>query len=214
MSKRFALAVVSAACVGFGIAGSWQTATAQGTAKAAPTSVAVINLNRILDSLAEAKDAIGRLETENQKNLAKLGEIETQIKAVKARLDALPKGQRSPERAQLEGQFLELNVLGRARRDVLQQLQDVENGTVMLGLYNKISDAVKRYAEQQQIDVVLSDDQFVTLEPEEADRPVTWKDVARYSNDRQIIFAAPRIDLTDQIITMMNNEYNAKAGRR
>ncbi len=205
------LALVSAACLSVGAVATYQSATAQQGAKAAPTAVHVVDLNRILASLAEATDVFARLEAENRNAQAKLDEIEGQMKSVKARLDAMPK-QRSPERAQLEGQFLELSVQGRARLEVLKQLQDVSEGDAMLSLYEKITDAVKRYSEMQGIDLVLSDDSGVKLQPEAADRPILGKDVRRYSNDRQVIYAAKRVDLTDQVITMMNNEY-AK-GRR
>jgi Skp family chaperone for outer membrane proteins len=205
------LVVVSLACLGLGAAATMQSATAQAGSKAAPTAVAVINLNRVLDALVETKDAMARLDAENKKGQGKLDEINSQINSLKSRLDAMPKGQRSPERAQLEGQLLELNVQGRARLEVLQQLQSVESGTIAMGIYSKIVDAVKRYSEAQGIDLVITDDSSMTLPP---DKPITDKDVSRYTNDRQVIFAAAKIDLTDQIIAMMNNEYAAKAGRR
>jgi Skp family chaperone for outer membrane proteins len=205
------LVVMSLACLGVGAAATFQSATAQAGQKAAPTAVAVINLNRVLEQLNETKDAMAKLEIDNKKGQAKLDEINTQINTLKTRLDAMPKGQRSPERAQLEGQLLELNVQGRARLEVLQQLQSVDSGTVAYGIYTKIVEAVKKYSEAQGIDLVLTDDSGITLP---VDKPITDKDVGRYTNDRQVIYAAAKIDLTDQIIQMMNNEYAAKAGRR
>jgi Skp family chaperone for outer membrane proteins len=202
------LSLVCIACLSGGIALSYSSAIAQPAAqKVGPTALASIDLNKVLDNLTEAKLALERLKGEQTKRQTQLDEINTQISARTKRLEALPENKLTPERRQIMGELFELQAQGRVRKEVLERVGDLDAGGIALEIYEKINDAVKRYAMLQGYDIVVTDDQGLKLP---GDKALTDKDVARYTRERQVLFASPRIDITDQIITMMNNEFNSR----
>ena len=199
------------ACLGAGFAVGLPAATAQRTGAAQPSAVAVVNVNKVLDASKEWEDSRGRLAASAQKRVAELEKLKEEISSLKQRIEAAPKA--SPERQRLAGELYEKGAQQEVREKVAVQLGDLEAGPEVWALYVRMNDAIRQIATQQGYDLVISDDSPL---PNIAEgRQLLASNVTNMTTNRQILFAAPRIDITDQVITVLNNQYAAaKAGRR
>jgi Skp family chaperone for outer membrane proteins len=203
------LLAIGALCIGSIVLGSaWQSATATpagARAAATPTSVAVIDLNRMVKGLQEMSEQADRLQQEADASAKRLEELSTRIKSLEADLETMGTQDVRARRAKLQEKF-ELEILHKARRESLQRLLELEMGTLMRAAYLKIQDAAARFGEAEGWDLILVDDRDGIREG------VTPEELRRLTEGRQVMHVGKRIDITDQLITMMNNEY--KAGRK
>jgi Skp family chaperone for outer membrane proteins len=205
------LALLSVACLLASVAIFHTSATAQSGSKAPPvTAVAVVDVNGVLDGLAEREQIFARLLAEQQQRQKLLDEVTSRLQAAEKRMGDLAES-RITERQQLAGEIVELQGQVRIRKEVLERLGDLDLGREMWALYTKINDAVSRTAQQQGFDLVISDDSRINIP---AGRQLTGTEVRKITTERQILYAGPKVDLTQQVITMMNNEFEARAGRR
>jgi Skp family chaperone for outer membrane proteins len=202
------LAAVAAGCVGLGIA--FMAVAQPGAKQAPPTAVAAVDVNKVLEDSAEAKAVIARLDSVTAERQKKLVEIENAMKSLQTKLEAAPKG--SPDRQKWVGELIELEAQGKVRKEVLTRISDLEAGPELWSLYVKITDAAKQIAAQQGYDIVIADDSFMPQIPE--GKQLTASDVRRTTTDRQLLYVGPRADITQQVITLLNNQFNAKAGNR
>jgi Skp family chaperone for outer membrane proteins len=192
---------------GLALPGSLASATAQTGAQAGPTSIAVVNLQKILEQLTEFTNEKARLETENKARQAELDNITRELQDLASRLEAMAKD--DPARKATEAAAQGKQIEGRARQQDLTAEVELASGRAMWSLYAKINDVVARYALQQGYDLVLVYDE---IQPPPASRQ-TRSIVQKISQDRQVMFASPRVDISDQIIVMMNNDYAASGGK-
>jgi Skp family chaperone for outer membrane proteins len=205
------LLAIGSLCIGSMVLGSvWQGGAAIATpaavrAGAPATSIAIIDLNRMVKGLQEMVEQADRLQQEADASAKRLEELATRIKTLDADLEMMGTQDVRARRAKLQEKF-ELEILLKARRESLQRLLDLEMGTLMRGAYLKIQDSASRFGEAEGWDLILVDDRDGIREG------VTPEELRRLTEGRQVMHVGKRIDITDQLITMMNNEY--KAGRR
>jgi Skp family chaperone for outer membrane proteins len=195
-----------------------QTPPAQPVARVAgPTRVAVVDAAAVLKALTETKDLQTRLEARLADARKQVEDVQAQIKKINADLE-LKKDKTAPDARDLAAKAYVLATQDRATRDALGQLIDEENGASVRTIYLKILDATQRVAARDHWDLVLSDDRSL-IPPETIkdangrERPITGSDVTRFAEQRQVLAASPGIDITQDVITQMNNEY-AKIGKK
>jgi Skp family chaperone for outer membrane proteins len=209
---RRTLALALVAVAGIGVGSVWQgligsaNATPAAARQAAPsTSIAVVDLNRMVGGLEEMVEKIDRLQKEADSSRARLEELASRIKAVDGELEMMGTQDIRARRAKMQEKF-ELESLLKARHDSLKRLLDLEMGGLMRSTYLKIQESATRFGQDNGWDLILVDDRDGL--PEQ----VTPEQIRQMTENRQVLHVGRRIDITDQLITMMNNEY--KAGRR
>lgn len=175
------------------------------------TRIAIVNLAKVMDGLTEAKDAKTRLDAMVADSKKKLQELNDRVKKIDSDLELMKEKKDSKEYRQMLYEKLELGATGEARQKILQQLIDEEEGATVRGMYLKMTESIKKLAAQDGWDLVLRDDRDI-IPPEKTGqgRPLTGREVRGLIDQRAIMTASDRVDITAQVITMMNNEFKAK----
>ena len=165
-----------------------------------PTSTAVIDVQNVLNNLAEKKtieaDITRRgeqLQRETQDRAKEVRDLEQDLTILAPDSEAFR--QANEKRQQ---KTIELEVWQRIK---LQELEG-EKAIQMEHLYRKLTAAVERLAKRQGYDLVLYKDETEPV------RGKTQQQVATIINMRKVLYAAPELDVTDQITQMLNNEFN------
>lgn len=189
---------------------AWQAGANAARPPANPTAVALVNLPKVLQSLDERtvrQDAMSKATESRQKQL---DELTKRIEALNLELDPKEGGTIKPGTAEYRDKLIqlrELQVTLDARFKLLEQVLSFERGTIMRELYVKIDSAVNRIADRDGYDVVLLDDTDFKL-PNEASQD----DMNRAILARSVLYRHNSIDITDQVVQLLNNEF--KAGSR
>jgi Skp family chaperone for outer membrane proteins len=176
------------------------------TAVVAPTPVTVgfVDLARLMNNLQELADRNELTKVRGKQLQDKLGEISTQIKQIDAELkDVIPKDDKA-KRIERVAQKFELEATYEARAKSYQRLIDLDHGDILNDLYPKAVSAVQALAAKEGFDIVLLDDRPIGM-PDTG----TVKDYNDVIQRKRVLFAKDGMDITDQLVTIMNNEYTA-----
>ena len=179
--------------------------TAGATASRPPaqaTAIATVDIMNIIDGLNERGVLEQQLDDRMAGRQAKLDEVVEQLKVLEADVQMLTRGTDEHREKLREG--MEKQAVAQARREALSQIASIDMGEVMAGLYTKVELAIQNIAEREGYDVVLFDDTSFDL-PEGSPNP----DVVRAIITKSVIYRHDSVDITQQVITLMNNEYNA-----
>ncbi len=173
---------------------------------ATPTAVAVVNLPSILTRLAERTVRQTELDDSAKTRQAQLDVLTERIKAVEADLHP-ENGTVKPGTKEYREKVIELRELQvsvEARFKLLNQVLSFERGAVLRDLYLKIEVAVDKIAERDGYDIVLLDDTDFEI-PQEAGQD----DMNRAILSRSMLYAHESVDISDQIVRLLNNEFQA-----
>jgi Skp family chaperone for outer membrane proteins len=169
---------------------------------AAPTAVATIDLVTIFDQLQELKDLETQLEARKVSSQLELDEVNNQLKVIRADLDGMKRG--TDEYKNKVKEAMEMTAVINARGEALNQILSIERGNLTRTLYLKVSNAIERISEREGYDVVLFDDSTFII-PEDAQ----YQDVYRSLVTRSLLYRHSGIDITNQVVSLMNSEYTA-----
>lgn len=192
---------IAAACLGLGWALAL-TATGTGTPaanKAAPASIATINLDVLFNRLDEARHLADALEVKRQELVKEPKQLADQMAKINENLELM---ERSPEEEL--GDRVRLMVLNEQQKAVVKAAElvlSLENGRMYRELYQKALTTVEGIAAREGYDLVLLDDRAIKVSEGDAER-VTASILAR-----QILYATESIDITQAVIDQMNNDY-------
>lgn len=208
------LVIATVLSLSVGLAATFHAATAQqGTKVAPPSAVAVVDLGLLAEKLQEAEVERGRLEAEEKRRQTELDQIVNRLKDAQSRFEMLPKDD-AAGRFKIRAEMSELEVHVKVRRELLKQGLDIEGVKVTRGLYVRMMEAIDRVAKREGYDLVLVNDSYLLgMLPAEVSTPQSAENVQRIVRERRVLFASPRIDLTERLISEMNNEYRARAGK-
>ena len=174
---------------------------------AASVRIAVANPSRIFSSMKETIDLGESLEAE----LGRLGAEE------KEREDALRKlqsqrNQLKPETPQWEkanndlmdgaGEFKLWREQNKARLDRTQKRQ-------LRQLFQRIEQACREIAQRDGYDLVVADQRPAL--PDDLDQ-VNAAQLRALINSRNVLYAAPKVDISDAVIALLDSKYKAKGG--
>jgi len=191
------------------LAGSYVTSMAGATASsmsaaAGPSSVGLLDLARLMNSLQELKDRNEITMVKGKQMKEKLDELTNQLKSIDAELkDVIPKEDKS-KRIEKAAEKYEIETTLEARVKAYQRLIDLDHGDILNDLYPKVTLAIKDFAGKNGLDLVLLDDRAIQM-PETG----AVKDYNDVIQRKRVLFAKDGMDVTDQLVTMMNNEYAA-----
>lgn len=200
-TKRSPMTVLVAAFT-IGAALVWHADATSQRPPAQPTAVATIDIVSIINGLEERKVREEELNARRESRQAQLDEVVEEMKALEEAIGLLTEG--TDERRDKIRELLEMRAVAEARRKALGQIISIDMGGVMRNMYQKVEDAIERISEREGYDVVLMDDSALPL-PENA--PDT--DIYRSIITKSVIYRHDGVDITDQVITLMNNEFTA-----
>lgn len=172
--------------------------------KAAPSAVALVDVERALNSLNELADLNEALAARVKDRQNDLDALKQRIEALQADLAELPTNA-FEKRRELRAQIFELSETAKARTNAYQSLINIEKGEIIKPLYEKLITGIGQVAGKEGYDLVLFDNRKleVPLEVQAVINEVIQQKSVLYANDS--------LDITDQVITYMNNTYRAGA---
>lgn len=195
-----ALVVAAASTLAFF---AWR-AGAQSAAPApkAPT-VALVNLERLLNNLDELQTRRAEVEAmraELQKGIDSKG---ADLEKIGNALKILPAG--TPDYKAKQQEAVRKRVEMEVDTKIAEQLMDQKRAEIQKALFLKIQDAVSRMAKQRGYALVFSHDGEVeVVDGQEAQ-------ITRQIAVRRILYAEKELDISEELLTMMNNEWKAGA---
>lgn len=200
--KKYSLLAVAMAAFGL-MATSW-TLTAADTAPSAPHQIGLIDMAHIFKNYEKFKDQTASLqkEAEDAQNRAK--GMATKGQDLQAQLAAFTPG--SAEYNKVEGELIDLQ----AKLQAFQQQEQREivrkQAEVYKKIYLEVQDVVNRYASHYHYTLVI---RFNRGDVAEASKP----DAIIQNMNRQVVYYQTQDDITDPILSYLNDQYRKTAGR-
>jgi len=187
---------------------SLNAATAQApVGSSQPLKVGIVDLGKLGDGLKEAADANDRLKAQHTAAQGRLDEVVNLLKQKQQDMENM-RDKNSQAYLNLWSDAAELNVQARARKEALEKVFDQQKGIVTADMYVKMIDAIGELARQEGYDLIMVDDRGLTPP---SDRGADA--VGQVIQARKVLFASPRLDITQQVITFMNNRYTPSSTR-
>ena len=168
----------------------------------APRVLAVININKVFASLNEKIDGDAQIKAMADGFQADQAKSEQKLEKLRNQLqdDTLYKVD-SPEYKKLQDDALEEKANYEAHANLAQQKLLIEQRLKTITIYRRMNDAIKQYAEQKGIGLVLVADEV------NFDAAQTIEGVTQRIANRKVIYYHPDYDITQQIIEKMNADY-------
>jgi Skp family chaperone for outer membrane proteins len=172
-----------------------------------PSSVVTVNLQNVIDKLDQRADAeislkkrTDDLKSEDDKRKAEIKEMQDQIQAATAG---------SKPRQDLQEKFAMMSLEYQAWARFAADTMDIERSLLLQDIYVAIKREVKGMASSEGFDIVLVDDSQgeLTINPQaRVDRETQ---IRQQVISRRMLYANPDVDITNELITRMNNAYKA-----
>jgi outer membrane protein len=183
---------------------------AQGAPSAAGCAcVAVVDLPRVMEGLHERQEAQARLEEMAATMKSEDDDRQQNLKDMRQSLDDLPTTE-----AEARGRLREETALAtleyQAWRLYAKEQVDIEKSLVLRELNRKMQRAITALADASGYDLVLMDDSAgeIALNPDiQASREAQ---VVQQITQRRVLHARDSVNITDELIERMNNEFDAR----
>ncbi len=188
-----------------GLAATSVTALSNRTATslaAAPTAVAVVDMQAAINKSAEIKAKNEALKTRADARMAELDKAKKELENLVESTKVLGVG--SPEEVKARAEAIVKRATLEAQFQAYKQLTEIESGDILVDIHAKVIAAVDAIAKREGYQLVLADDRAIV--PPKG-RPV--EEVGSAINQRRVLFADPSLDITERVLTLMNNEYEA-----
>jgi Skp family chaperone for outer membrane proteins len=169
-------------------------------AAAVATRVAVVNVDKVFNDLGERSKIEADINTRISDLQKWLQDQNKDIEAMKADLGIL-----KPDTAEYNKKLDALTkaaISAKVESDFRQRQIEQEKAIQLENLYRKMIDAVERVAKNDGYDLVLFKDNI----PESL-RGANQQQIDQILQVRKCLYAAPQLDLTDRVKTMLNNDY-------
>jgi Skp family chaperone for outer membrane proteins len=198
------LAGVVAAVLAVGAVAGVTVASRARVAPPAGATIAVLDLEATFDKLEQRKDLEANLKNQRDAAQAKLQELQNQIDAAKAEFEATPSG---PQKLAKGRALRDIVIKGEFEAQFSQKRIDELRGELRRELYNRITDAVGRLGKQSGWGMVINSDAKAEIPMADADT------VARAISIKRTIYVDASLDVTEDVVNFMNNEYRAGGTR-
>lgn len=195
-SKQWTILASAGLILCLGIAG----AKATSSLLAKPTAVATADLQSIFDQLKEAQSLQADIQDNNAKIKDEAATKKEEIQRLKQEVEELQPGSESYNKLSedLALQAHQLQAWGAYHEQRIAR----QNAVNIKHLYEKTLQAINQVAQENGYDLVLYNDINSKLQYQNVQQLL-----AQLSN-RKILYASSAIDLTDQVIQRMNNEFD------
>lgn len=197
-------AVAVAACVAVGVT-SWRAGANNAAATARPSVVATVDIQKLINGLDEL--------VARQKDFDRFrDELKAKVEAKKKSLDDAEQAVKilppsSPEMRVKQEEYRRLALEYKFEGEFTVHVIDERRGTIYSAIYRKIAEASARFAKQNGYDLIIANDSKADM-PEVAGEEAIRAMIV----SRQVVFASEAIDVTADMLAMMNNEFKAGVG--
>jgi len=191
---------LAAAVVGIAIMSSVMTAGAGMAMQARPTAVCVVDVNRVITALDEAPELDAELNTKRESIQSEINDRSGELKRLQEDLALLQEGSDAfnTRVEELRRKSYELQFYAKYEEAAMAQ----EKALLYEALYKKIVDSAGKAAQENGYDLVLYKDRPTSFAQGKDD-----KAIRALLGLRKVIWSSPELDLTDQVILRMNNEF-------
>ena len=170
--------------------------------QAAPSAVAVVDIDRLSTDLEEFKIPREQFIAKQNAWTEELKGLQARLASLDEELDLIPEGSTDArinkiiQRTTVESEI-------KTKGQLFQQASDLEQAKLFKRMYDKIADGAARIAQRDGIDLVLVDDRIFAI-------PATNRAAqSAMLESKKVLYASEPVDLTDELLTMLNNEFSA-----
>lgn len=195
VSKRTSIFIAAAAVITVGFA----AVQANNLLKGTPTAVAVVEVQRVIDSLKEKVSIEAQMQQHNDQVQKEKTDRENEVKQLQSELGLLTPGTEN-HRKKLEvaeKKVIELNAWLQYENNKLVR----ERGTQIEGLYKKMLNAIADVAKTNGYQAVLFAEGPAEFRAENPQQLSTLIQI------RKVLYYDPTMDITDLVTTKMNNDF-------
>lgn len=189
---------------------------------ASPTSVAVVQLKKVMDSIQQRAVHDARLKKYQDDVLTEDQRQRDAIEALREKVRTLVGGDVDRARQMATAQDaeyirlteqLELATVNYAAWQRLTYDEiDLEKSLVVQDLYRSVKQQIAALAAAQGYDLVIMDDSQGELQVNPEAQMTRESQLLQQLSLRKVLYASPVIDITDDVIVRMNNAFNAGGG--
>ncbi len=165
-------------------------------------TVATVDLERVFSNLDEKSAADIRLQALADDLQKESAAQSRDIELLEQNLDLFPAGSEKYQEAMK--QFLETTVKLQSLVEFGRGKIDFRKGVTLKRLYTSIKEATRLLAEREGYAVVVVEDSIVDLQSG------TEADMIRQISARRMLYASPRVDITDALIMQMNDAFQTR----
>ena len=189
---------------------SWK-ADAERYAAMSPTVVATVNLSAVMNGLSERADLSAELAAKVQVIQAEDKRRTEELQARAMELDDVV----APERLAALQDELDLLLLQRgAWQQFSQQEIDIDRSLMLEGIFQSMKESALELAEIEGIDLILIETSEDDIQIAPDARVSREQQVAEQISSRRVLWREQAIDISDELIIRMNNDYAASTGGR
>lgn len=170
-----------------------------------PAVIATFDLQRVFTGMEErtAKEAELKAEVDRlQKEVLDLGNA---AKDQEDKSKALADG---PQKQAALAKAYEMAMNAEVKKKVAEGVLAQKQAQTFVELFNRVTAAAQGLAKQNNYTMVISSDDKAMV-PDQA----TTQDIQRVMQLKRVFYAAPGHDISDDLVTMLNNEFKARAGK-
>lgn len=167
---------------------------AQAPQTPAGVKIGVVNVAEVFNKYKRRQQLSDALEKEKKEEEVKIKDMENQIEELKKQIKALDTESELRMEKESQVKILTMQLEDRVKRWNKRINLKVNEQTALL--YSDIRDAVAKYARENQFTMILKTDPALERDLDES---ATYR-----INIRAIIYADPTIDLTEEIIKVLN----------
>ena len=171
-----------------------------------PAVVAVVRIGPLFDGLKQRAEAAAGVDQ-------LLGEIETEVQARKESIEALREEHSNTVDAADRETLADEIALETLKNDFWLQTakreHELDKAIRLQDLYKKVFDAIQTLALTEGYDLVIVDDSGDELPFDRSSRVVPQVQVLQQLARRKVLFVNPTLDITEDLIMRMNNEFSA-----
>lgn len=192
--RKHAAIVLAAALLAVGMAFNAARPPAQ------PTAIAVVDIVTVLDGLEQKLALEQQLQDDVAAGQGQLDQIVEELNDVRENMKLMETD--SADYRKMVQNHIELQAQASARREFLEGYLSFQKGQMMANLFRGITDTVRTIADREGYDIVLADDSTFPVRsgaPEAEVRGVVLS--------RSVLYRYDTVDITQQVITEMNNNY-------
>ena len=187
-----AFVAACAAALGAGVA----------TKRAAPASIAVIDIDRVSSEMEEFKIPAQTFQSKQNAKREELLALQTRMQSLAEEIELIPESD-ADARIVKNTELVVLDSELKTKQQIFQTTVDRDRAILFKAMFDRIEAGAATLAARDGIDIMLIDDRVFTL----ADENLAAQNAALES--KKILFANEAVDLTDELLTMLNNEFSA-----
>ena len=171
---------------------------------AQPTVVATVDLEAVFNQLKERDALHNQLQGKAQELVDKNAPLKAEIEQLQQEIEDYAPG--SDKYLELQDTIMRKSFEYQAQVTFAKRLTELRNADSIKEIYLHIKQAAAGLAQQRGIDIVFVDDTKVEIVDGDEQQ------INQQISARRMLYVNPAIDITQDLITVMNGQFQAKAG--